>query len=109
MRKFLGVLTLSLSATAVAYAAPSPPVQPTTQLSASQQQAIDGWVDQFGEQFENWWYSNIGSLFGLTDPDSGNGGGVVAAPEFDPAGAMAALTLLAGGLAVIRGRRSKKQ
>lgn len=31
-----------------------------------------------------------------------------ATPEIDPAGAMAGLTLLAGGLAVLRGRRSKK-
>jgi hypothetical protein len=30
------------------------------------------------------------------------------APEVDPAGAMAGLTLLAGGLAVLRGRRSGK-
>jgi len=30
------------------------------------------------------------------------------APEIDPASAMAGLTLLAGGLAVLRGRRSKK-
>jgi hypothetical protein len=29
-------------------------------------------------------------------------------PEIDPASAMAGLTLLAGGLAVLRGRRSKK-
>jgi LPXTG-motif cell wall-anchored protein len=29
------------------------------------------------------------------------------APEIDPAGAMAGLTLLAGGLAVLRGRRKK--
>jgi hypothetical protein len=28
-----------------------------------------------------------------------------AAPEFDPASAIAALTLLSGGLAVLRGRR----
>jgi hypothetical protein len=34
--------------------------------------------------------------------------GMTAAPEIDPAGAMAGLTLLAGGLAVLRGRRSKK-
>ncbi|HEY7889429.1 MAG TPA: hypothetical protein VIC29_14505 [Steroidobacteraceae bacterium] len=33
----------------------------------------------------------------------------VAAPEFDPASAMAALTLLSGGLAVIRGRRRGKR
>ncbi|HEX4267582.1 MAG TPA: hypothetical protein VHY36_06835 [Steroidobacteraceae bacterium] len=32
----------------------------------------------------------------------------VAAPEFDPASAMAALTLLSGGLAVVRGRRKKR-
>jgi hypothetical protein len=32
----------------------------------------------------------------------------MSAPEIDPAGAMAGLTLLAGGLAVLRGRRSKK-
>lgn len=31
-----------------------------------------------------------------------------AAPEIDPAGAMGALTLLAGGLAALRGRRSAK-
>jgi hypothetical protein len=29
------------------------------------------------------------------------------APEIDPAGAIAGLTLLAGGLAVLRGRRSR--
>ena len=32
----------------------------------------------------------------------------VVAPELDPASAMAALTLLSGGLAVLRGRRAKK-
>jgi hypothetical protein len=32
---------------------------------------------------------------------------VVRAPEIDPASAMAALTLLAGGLAVLRGRKTK--
>jgi hypothetical protein len=31
----------------------------------------------------------------------------VAAPEIDPASAMAGLTMLAGGLAVLRGRRGK--
>jgi hypothetical protein len=30
------------------------------------------------------------------------------APEIDPSSALAGLTLLAGGLAVLRGRRSKK-
>ena len=33
---------------------------------------------------------------------------LVAAPEIDPAGLFSGLTLLTGGLAVIRGRRSKK-
>lgn len=35
-------------------------------------------------------------------------GGPAAAPEIDPASAIGALTLLAGGLAVVRGRRSKR-
>lgn len=39
---------------------------------------------------------------------SGPGGGVTAAPEIDPASAAAALTLLAGGLAALRGRRPHK-
>jgi hypothetical protein len=38
----------------------------------------------------------------------GGGGGVTAAPEIDPASAGAALTLLAGGLAVLRARRAGK-
>jgi hypothetical protein len=33
---------------------------------------------------------------------------VARAPEIDPASAMAGLTLLAGGLAVLRGRKAKK-
>jgi hypothetical protein len=33
----------------------------------------------------------------------------VSAPELDPASAMAALTLLTGGLAVLRGRRRGKR
>jgi hypothetical protein len=33
----------------------------------------------------------------------------MAAPEIDPAGAMSAFTLLAGGLAVLRGRRSRPE
>ena len=34
--------------------------------------------------------------------------GVTAAPEIDPASAISGLTLLLGGLAVVRGRRVKK-
>lgn len=37
-----------------------------------------------------------------------NDDSVVKAPEIDPASAMAGLTLLMGGLAVLRGRRGKK-
>jgi hypothetical protein len=38
----------------------------------------------------------------------GNGGPAMAAPEIDPASAMSALTMLASGLVIVRGRRSKK-
>jgi LPXTG-motif cell wall-anchored protein len=38
---------------------------------------------------------------------AGPGHGPVSAPEIDPASAMAGLTMLAGGLAVLRGRRKK--
>ena len=44
--------------------------------------------------------------FSLCHEDKGDD--VVRAPEIDPASAMAGLTLLAGGLAVLRGRRGKK-
>lgn len=104
MRKFLVALALSLSTTAVAYANPSP--QPNGGSAPGWQLAIDNWLDQGGEQFEDWWYTTWGSNVGLSDPDA-VGSGPVAAPEFDPAGMMAALTLLAGGLAVVRGRRGK--
>jgi hypothetical protein len=42
------------------------------------------------------------------DRDRDHGKHVVSAPEIDPAGAAAAFTLLAGGVAVLRGRRGKK-
>lgn len=116
MRKLLGVLILSLAATAVAYANPSPPSQTNTSgwtqpqggWTQSDLQALDRWLDQCGEQFEDWWWSTWGAVFGITDPDSGQGGGTAVAPEFDPASALAALTLLSGGLAVLRGRRARK-
>jgi hypothetical protein len=38
----------------------------------------------------------------------GNGGPPLSAPEIDPASAMSALTMLASGLVIVRGRRSKK-
>lgn len=119
MRKLLGILALSISATAIAYASPAPQPSDTlggtqTQISWSQSdlQALDNWLDQFGDKFEDWFYATWGQILGITDPDSGHsttGGGTVAAPELDPASALAALTLLSGGLAVLRGRRSKRQ
>jgi hypothetical protein len=114
MRKLLATLVLSISATAVAYAKPPGPPpggwnQPKGGWTQSDLQALDNWLDQFGDRFEDWFYSTWGSVLGVTDPDSGQGGsGAVAAPEFDPAEALAALTLLSGGLAVLRGRRARK-
>jgi hypothetical protein len=51
------------------------------------------------------WWPSLPFCSGSTDPS----GGVHAAPEIDAAGAMAALSLLAGGLAVMRGRRSRRK
>jgi hypothetical protein len=45
---------------------------------------------------------------GTTKATSGSSD-VAAAPEIDPAGAMSAFTLLAGGLVVLRGRRPARQ
>ena len=47
-------------------------------------------------------------LIGLCG-NPGHGGKPVQAPEVDPASAMSGLTLLVGGLAVLRGRGKKKQ
>jgi hypothetical protein len=110
MHKLLGVLVLSLSATVVAYASPSP--APAT-TSPSTLQQLDNYIDgivaglgSYGDAVEDAFWSSMG----LSDPDagSGTGTGTVAAPELDPAGMFAALTLLSGGLAVLRGRRSSK-
>jgi hypothetical protein len=51
------------------------------------------------------WYFE---LLHLCTP-GGHGGGPTPAPEIDPASAMSALALLAGGLAVLRGRSLKKK
>jgi hypothetical protein len=109
MRKSLGIfvaaLVLSVSAAtahAETYQRPAgfEPNNPTWL------QEWNEWIDQFGQEFAQW----IDSLLGI--PYSGQGGnggnGSVAAPEFDPAEALAALTLLSGGLAVLRGRRAKR-
>lgn len=50
---------------------------------------------------------NLMARFGFGQPSS-NRTTVVSAPEIDPAGALGALTLLIGGLAVVRGSRAKK-
>jgi hypothetical protein len=102
---FAVALVLSVSATAAradTYTRPAG-IEPNNPTWLQQ---WDQWVDQFGEQFENW----IDGVFGVPDVDanSGGGSGPVAAPELDPAGVIAALTLLAGGLAVVRGRRKPK-
>jgi hypothetical protein len=49
-----------------------------------------------------WWWDPPPPNWGPLPP-------VHRAPEIDPAGAMAGLTLLAGGLAVLRSRRSRKK
>lgn len=119
MRKFLGILVLSFAAT-VAYANTSPPPNGTyTQteeswLSTSSTdylQALDNYLDRFGswlgscaQQLDDW----LDQTLGDSDDGAPQGGGPVPAPEFDPAEVMAALTLLGGGLAAIRGRRRKK-
>jgi hypothetical protein len=124
MRKFLGILALSIGAATTAYANPSPPrqldhsAQVSTGLGSwlssqprSSLQALDNYLDQFGgwlgswgQQLDSW----VDHSLGESDDDASQGSGPLAAPEFDPAGAMAALTLLAGGLAVLRGRRAPK-
>jgi hypothetical protein len=48
-----------------------------------------------------------GILSFICVPGSG-GGKPVAAPEIDPASAMSGVSLLIGGLAVLRGRRKKQ-
>jgi hypothetical protein len=47
-------------------------------------------------------------LFTYCPKDHDQDRGAVKAPEIDPASAMAGLTMLVGGLAVLRGRRRAK-
>jgi hypothetical protein len=82
MSKVLTVLVLSLAATSAANAFET---TPPWAHSAANHEASD---HDAGSK------STAG-----TDPPA-------AAPEIDPAGAMSAFTLLAGGLAVLRSRRS---
>lgn len=120
MRKFLGVLVLSLSVT-VAYANTAPPPRNSNDTLANESslstgsrgdlQALDNYLDQFGgwlgscgQQLDNW----LDQTLDDSHDSASQGSGPVAAPEFDPAAAIAALTLLAGGLAAVRGRRKPK-
>jgi hypothetical protein len=48
---------------------------------------------------------SLASLVGWTENGKALGGTTISAPEVDPASAMAAITLLLGGLAVLRGGR----
>ena len=85
-KKLLGLLlVVSLTATAAAHAADNQ--TPATQYAPRQ-------------HFSWFWFL-------IRDPNK-NDKKQVKAPEIDPATAFSGLTLLAGGLAVIRGRRLKK-
>ncbi|HTB65968.1 MAG TPA: hypothetical protein VK727_07040 [Steroidobacteraceae bacterium] len=84
MSKVLSVLVLSLAATSAAHAFETAP--PWVQHAVANHEALK--TDHDGSKST-----------AATDPPA-------AAPEIDPAGAMSAFTLLAGGLAVLRSRRS---
>jgi len=55
--------------------------------------------------FAGHWVAN--ARYGFTPAAHVNKPTVVSAPEIDPAGALSGLTLLLGGLAVVRGRSKK--
>ena len=99
MSKVLSVLVLSLAATSAANAFEHAP--PWVQRAVANHEAAHN--RDTG--------SNSGSASGSA---SGSGSSTTsssdpaAAPEIDPAGALSAFTLLAGGLAVVRGRRFRK-
>lgn len=63
----------------------------------------DGWFD-WSSGDHNWDHRDGGD----NDDRDGSGGPRVAAPEIDPSSAVSALTLLVGGLAVLRGRSQKQ-
>jgi hypothetical protein len=84
MSKVLSVLVLSLAATGAANAFET---TPPWAHGAANHEALKSNHDAGSQSTA------------ATDPPA-------AAPEIDPAGAMSAFTLLAGGLAVLRSRRS---
>lgn len=92
MVKPLGIVLLSLASVAVAataYADGSPFGSP------------------FGG-FNNQGFNNNDNNFFKHDKGCSSSHCVAAAPEIDPASALSALTLLGGGLLVLRGRTKKK-
>ncbi len=111
MHKLIGILALSLTAT-VAYAhTPSTSQDNGDGRSQhnSQLQSWDNYLDQMSGHLNPYWQRAdawLDQALDESDNHSDDGSGPVAAPEFDPADAIAALTLLAGGLAVLRGRRA---
>jgi hypothetical protein len=86
MSKVLSVLVLSLAATSAANAFET---TPPWAHSAANHETLRSDHDAGSKSTA------------ATDPPA-------AAPEIDPAGAMSAFTLLAGGLAVLRSRRSTR-
>jgi hypothetical protein len=85
MSKLVAILVLSLGTSTAAFAG--------TSTSGS----CPAIIQAFG----------LCSIFGYGG--GGGGSGVTAAPEIDPASAMSGVSLLIGGLAVLRGRRKKQQ
>jgi len=83
---------------------------------AAQANASDNGAPHFGKDSPpmfNWGAPHdVSPQTGRNDPPPVNGAPTSsapkAAPEIDPAGAMSAFTLLAGGLVMLRGRRSTK-
>lgn len=90
----IGLLTLSATCSTAAFADDFTPPQWTAGESWWQ------YVETYIQDWEDYWSQH---------DNHQSGSGPVAAPEIDPASAAAALTLLAGGLVALRGRRSAKK
>jgi hypothetical protein len=67
---------------------------------------LSGVASAGGTSCQPFWFLGYEFDFCSTPPDH-NKKGAVAAPEIDPSSAMTGLSLVFGGLAVMRGRRSK--
>lgn len=67
--------------------------------------------DKYWQDDDKYWkddHDKCGKHKDCDDHDSKHEGDPASAPEIDPAGTMGALTLLLGGLAALRGRRSAR-